>query len=210
MPRCLTRTFLCTEAVLCAAFLTLDVWDLPEPGVWLKYIAVLLCLLFSLLCARRGGDVLIFLALTLTAAADLFLLVEDRGYAFGVLLFLGVQFLCLIRLRLAGTPPCLLLRTVLPLLLGMLLFALDLAAPLSLLAALYFSQLLINVILARARPGLFPLGLTLLLCCDLCVGLVNTPLFPALNGLAQLGMWLFYLPSQVLMALCALPKKEGI
>ena len=210
MPRYAIPLFLCAEAVLYSAFLTLDVLDVSEPGVWLKYIAVLLCLLFSLLCARRGGDVLVFLALALTAAADLFLLVADRGYAFGVLLFLGVQSLYRIRLRLAGAPPCLLLRTVLPLLLGMLLFALDLAAPLSLLAALYFSQLLINVILARARPGLFPLGLTLLLCCDLCVGLVNTPLFPALNGLAQLGMWLFYLPSQVLMALCALPKKEGI
>ena len=210
MPRYAVPLFLCAEALLYAAFLTLDVLDVPEPGVWLKYIAVLLCLLFALLCARRGGDVLIFLALTFTAAADLFLLAADRGYVWGVLLFVGVQSLYRIRLRRDGAPPCPLLRAALPLLLGILLFALKLASPLNLLAAVYFSQLLINVLLAWAHPGLFPLGLTLLLCCDLCVGLTNTSLFPALTGAAQLGMWLFYLPSQVLMALCALPKKEGI
>lgn len=68
----------------------------------------------------------------------------------------------------------------------------------------------------------FALGLTLFLCCDLCVGLHNFSLFPAqlqqalpqflaqfvptslpswLEDFAAVGMWAFYLPSQILIVL---------
>ena len=56
---------------------------------------------------------------------------------------------------------------------------------------------------------IFAAGLTLFAGCDLCVGLFNVlppsaPLYPV----SSVGMWFFYLPSQVLIALSALPEKE--
>ena len=210
MNRRAISVFLAAEGLLCAAFLLLDLFRVTGPGLWLKYTAILLCLLFSLISARRGGEILTFLALAFTAAADVFLLITDRWYGVGLLLFLCAQSAYLIRLRLAGSPPAWPLRAGLPLLLAALLFRLGLASPLNLLACLYFSQLLVNALLAWAAPRQrrFALGLTLLLCCDLCVAAYNTlPPGAGLYAFARVGMWLFYLPSQVLISLSALPKK---
>lgn len=55
----------------------------------------------------------------------------------------------------------------------------------------------------------FSAGLVLFVCCDLCVGLQNLSAFPSrvrarrLFAFARVGMWLFYLPSQVLITLSA-------
>ena len=62
------------------------------------------------------------------------------------------------------------------------------------------------------RLGRIALGLTLFVGCDLCVGLFNARLSGSLplHLLVYLGMWFFYLPSQVLIALSALPEKEAL
>lgn len=54
--------------------------------------------------------------------------------------------------------------------------------------------------------------MTLFVGCDVCVGAFNSPgLAPAgAYQFAQVGMWLFYLPSQVLIALSALPEEEAV
>lgn len=215
MSRRAVAAFLLAEAAVYAAFLTIDLAGTPGPGVALKYAGILLCLIFSLCSARRGGDRTVFPALLLTAGADLLLLVMQRAYPLGVLLFLVVQSLYLIRLRLASRRVWWLLRAGTPLLLGAALFGLGAAEPLPLLAALYFSQLTVNTLIAWTLHGrrwrLFALGLTLFACCDVCVGLFNAPAFlpvPApLYGFARVGMWLFYLPSQILIVLSALPEK---
>ena len=206
--------FLAGEGVLYAAFLALDLTGQSADSVAVKYGGVLLCLLFTLACALRGGDRLVPLALTLTAAADWFLLVRNDSYAVGVALFLGVQTVYYLRLRGHGASAAYPLRAGLALGAGLTLYALDLASPLNLLAALYFSQLLSNTLLAWTKTGrrwrIFAAGLTLFVGCDLCVGLFNVlsaahPLF----GAVSVGMWFFYLPSQVLIALSALPEKES-
>ncbi len=79
------------------------------------------------------------------------------------------------------------------------------------LVCLYFPQLVCNAAESLALPPglqnrLFSAGLWLFLCCDICVGLHNLlPLlpgsFPAIAAFAQIAMWAFYLPSQVLMGL---------
>ena len=94
------------------------------------------------------------------------------------------------------------------------LYLLRLASPVNLLAGLYFSQLLSNTVLAwrMGRPGrLFAVGLTLFVGCDVCVGLFNAlpPGSPPYSA-ASVGMWFFYLPSQVLITLSALPGKEEV
>lgn len=207
--------FLLTEGALYAFFLFLDAAGGSEAAVPVKYAGILLCLAFSLLCAARGGDRLAPLALALTACADWFLLVRGGRYALGVALFLCVQAVYLLRLRRAGAPSAWFLRSSLALLGGLAVCAAGMASPLNLLAALYFSQLLSNTALAWTRRGtrwrIFALGLTLFIGCDACVGLFNvlppsSPLFPAVS----IGMWLFYLPSQVLIALSALPGKEAL
>ena len=200
VDRRLTGTFLALEGALYAAFLTLDLTGRAGQTIPLKYAGVLLCLLYAALCALRGGDRLTPAALALTAAADWFLLVRGDHLVVGVGLFLGVQTLYLLRLRMAGAPRAYWLRTGLPLLMGVIVWQLGLLSPLNLLVCLYFSQLLSNAALAWAVPRQrrFAAGLTLFVGCDVCVGLFN---LGAGHALSSVGMWLFYLPSQVLIAL---------
>lgn len=212
-PAGLAAPFLWAEGALYAVFLALDLTGRGGQTVPIKYAGILLCLGFAALCALRGGDRLVPPALALTACADWFLLVRNDRYALGVALFLCVQAVYFFRLRRAGEGGGYFLRSALALGAEFGVCALGLASGVNLLAALYFSQLLSNAALAWALTGRpwrrFALGLTLFAGCDVCVGLFNvlpqgSPLYPA----ASLGMWLFYLPSQVLIALSALPEIE--
>lgn len=201
IPAAVTAVFLTMESLIYCAFLILDLTGWGGDTVTLKYAGILLCLLYALLCAVRGGDRLVFPALLFTAGADWFLLVKNDHLAVGLLLFLAVQTLYLIRLRKMGAGSHFPLRAALALFLGMAVFLLQLASVLNLLAALYFSQLLSNTVLAwERRRYLFAVGLTLFVCCDICVGLFNLGL---LLPFAQVGRWLFYLPSQVLIVFSA-------
>lgn len=211
IPTWLIAGFLTAEGAIYIAFLTLDLLDRGSETYGLKYGGILLCLAFALLCALRGGDRLVAPALAFTAGADWFLLIQNDHLPLGVALFLCVQTLYLLRLRLAGSPLALWLRTILALALVAALVWLDLATPLNLLAVVYFSQLLSNCILAWRLPSMrrFALGLSLFAGCDICVGLFNSSLLsPAAITPVSIGMWFFYLPSQVLIALSALPPKE--
>ncbi len=214
MRRSTILLFLILEAALYAAFLTMDLTGMGADSIGLKYAGILLCVLFSCLWAGRGGDWLTPPALALTALADLFLLVLNRHYAVGVAIFLAVQTLYLVRLRRAGAGPALWLRLALALALGAAVYLGRLATPLNLLCALYFSQLLSNACLSWTLTGrrwrCFALGLTLFVGCDLCVGLFNLAhLAPAgLHAFARVGMWLFYLPSQALIALSTLSEEK--
>lgn len=214
MGRRATLLFLVLEGALYAAFLALDLAGLGGLSIWPKYAGVLLCVVFACLWAARGGDRLVPPALALTALADLFLLVLNRYYPLGVAIFLVVQTLYLLRLRRDGSDSAPWLRAGLALILALAVYGLGLLSPLNLLVCLYFSQLLSNTCLAWTVKGrsqrLFALGLTLFVGCDVCVGLFNlSGLVPdALYHFARVGMWLFYLPSQVLIALSAYPRKE--
>lgn len=201
--------FLLTQGILYLAFLSLDLTGHGTAAVYLKDLSIILCLSYSLYAAFHGGDRLVTLAMGLTVAADCFLLVSGDQLMFGIILFLCVQTVYLFRLRLLGAPQALYLRAGLALLIGLLLYSLKLATPLNLLAGLYFSQLLSNAVLAWTTPGrLFAVGLALFVCCDICVGLYNSGLLSSdFCFMVSIGMWLFYLPSQVLIVLSALPKE---
>ena len=207
--------FLAAEGALYAAFLALDLTGRGGLSVPIKYAGILLCLGFSLLaCVNWGGDRLVPAALALTAGADWFLLVRNDHYALGVALFLGVQTVYYVRLRRAGADSAWPLRSALALGAGLGIYALRMASPVNLLAALYFSQLVSNTLQAWRLKGrrwqTFALGLTLFAGCDVCVGLFNAlPPDSSPYFAVSVGMWLFYLPSQVLIALSALPEKEN-
>lgn len=211
IPTPLIVGFLTAESIIYIAFLALDLLGRGSETYGLKYGGILLCLAFALTCALRGGDRLVAPALAFTACADWFLLIRNDHLPLGVALFLCVQALYLLRLRLAGGPLALWLRISLALTLFLALYWLNLATPLNLLAVLYFSQLLSNCILAWKLPSMrrFALGLSLFVGCDVCVGLFNSSLLaPAALSPVSIGMWFFYLPSQVLIALSAPPPKE--
>lgn len=206
--------FLCAEGCLYLCFLLLD---LLEPGNWLatalKYGGILLCFALSLVRARNWDGGLMCAALACTALADLFLLVLNAHYLIGVACFCVVQLLYRARLRrrLGGRVwPDIAVRALLTGAVLLVVWRLGALNLLSLLALFYFVQLTVNAAesLRLGRRGLcFTAGLLLFLCCDICVGLHNLASFLPPDGLggaiafAQIGMWLFYLPSQVLLTL---------
>lgn len=209
--RLLTGVFLLLQSAVYLAFLRLDLTGQPG-GVPLKYLSILLCLLFCLAALPLGGSPLIALAMGLTLGADTFLLLLDAHYLLGILLFCAVQALYLAHIaRGNGGHTLWPVRLALFLLSLAVLWGLGLISPLNTWALLYFSNFLCNAcqsLFLTGRPArLFSLGLWLFLCCDLCVGVFNCPgLFPQpLFAFAEIGMWLFYLPAQVLISLSALP-----
>lgn len=208
VPSPLTAFFLLAEGLIYAAFLALDLCARQGDTLPVKYAGILLCLLFALLRGSRR----IAAALAFTAAADWFLLIRGDHLIFGVALFLCVQTLYALHLCRSGSSPALLLRAGAALAAVLLVILSDLVTPLNLLALIYFSQLAVNAALAWRRRGLrlFALGLTLFIGCDLCVGLYNIlPADSALFPFASIGMWLFYLPSQVLIALSPLSERSA-
>ena len=197
----LRSTFLSVEGVAYACFLLLDLTGHGDQTTPIKYAGIVLCLAFSLL----GTDRLVPVALALTAGADWFLLVRNDRYLLGIALFLAVQAVYFLRLRRAGADRAWPLRSALALGAGLGVYALGMASAVNLAAALYFSQLAANALSA------WTLGLTLFVGCDVCVGLFNVlPPGSAPYFAVSVGMWLFYLPSQVLIALSAFPGKENV
>ena len=207
IPVPLIVCFVIIECAIYAAFLTLDLAGRSGDTLLLKYAGILLCLLFALL----SGNKLVTAALAFTAAADWFLLVRGDHLILGVALFFCVQTIYAIRLHREGAPWALWLRIGLAALAIFMLVLLNMVTSLNLLALVYFSQLVSNTILAWPRRSTkrFALGLTLFIGCDVCVGLFNVlPHSSEIYSLVSVGMWLFYLPSQVLIALSVLPYKE--
>lgn len=209
--------FLGLQGVLYLIFLSGDLTGAGVQTVPVKYASILLCLLFSLGWSLGGGDKLVSAALAFTLGADTFLLLLNSRYFLGVLLFCAVQGLYLLRIvQRNGGRSLWLPRLGLFLLALALLARLGLLSPLNAVSLFYFTNFLCNVLqswsLRGRRLRLFAAGLSLFLCCDLCVGVFNQPgLFPqGLYSFAQVGMWLFYLPAQVLIALSGLPDSDAV
>ena len=169
-----------------------------------------LYLLFLALDAfSTGGDGVKCLTIVVCLLAAVWLL--DRWYGAGIALFCVVQGLYLARIRRACGRTLWVLRAGLAAAAWPLLSALGMGTVLNLLAALYFVNFLVNACqsLTLRSERLFAAGMWLFLLCDVCVGLRNQPsLLPGLAGAAQAGMWLFYLPGQVLLVLSGFPKRR--
>lgn len=194
------KCFVGLETALYLLFLALDAFSTGGDGV--KYLTIVVCLLAAVWSARHGGSRLMAWAMAFTLAADTFLLLLDRWYGAGIVLFCVVQGLYLARIRRACGRTLWALRAGLVPAAWVLLNALGMGTALNLLAALYFVNFLVNACqsLTLRSERLFAAGLWLFLLCDVCVGLRNQPsLLPGLAGAAQVGMWLFYLPGQVLL-----------
>ena len=212
------------ETILYFAFMGMDFFGIGNT-VPLKFLSILLLTLSALDLRERT----VTLALVFTACADVFLLVLDRYYAAGILCFIAVQ--CLYAMRLSRSGRCWDGSSVFtPGVPDWLKFIVSAAAGLAActsygfgltegLAAAYIALFACNLVHACRLAAyikerkwiLFAAGLALFFCCDLCVGLHNMPGAggPALQRFADLAMWGFYLPGQVLIRASAYTGTSG-
>ena len=191
------RYFVAAETVLFLIFVFLDLKHYDSS--FFKYSGILLCLIYSVLIRNKEGS----LAFLFTLIADYFLLIRNDHHLCGVLVFVAVQLIYGYILFRKGCRPFYVLRTVLLFLLLAVLFLLRQFSPLNLLALVYFSLLLGNFLssLTEKKLRFMSAGFLLFLCCDICVGLFNLLDHGPVYAVASVLMWVFYLPSQVLLAI---------
>lgn len=189
------KLFVFIEIVIYITFLLLDLLKLNSS--YIKYLGILLCFVFTTYNKDRYKS----LAMLFTLLADLFLLIIDKYYEIGLICFVFVQMIyALIIEKSRKTGLKSILYRVLIFVLGLLIIIyLRSISVLNILVILYFSNLLVNTILSyRCNNVLLAIGLSLFVCCDICVGLHN---IISTNIIATYLMWFFYLPSQVLIVL---------
>lgn len=192
------KLFIVVEAIIYVCFIILDLL-LSIDSTYIKYLGIILCLLFSL----YNKSLKLFIAMFFTMLADLFLLVINDYYEIGLLFFIITQLTYLIYLtKLNNYKKFLLLRLIVFLFGLIILYFVDYINLLNILVILYFSNLLINTLQSfTSNMNLLKIGLFLFVCCDVCVGLHNILNYGLLYDLVTLFMWIFYLPSQVLISL---------
>jgi len=193
--------------------------------VWVsQFSSVVFCFAFSLLGVKEK-NCFIPLGLAFTVVADYFLVAHHPQLRlWGMLFFLGTQCVYAVLLHKENTGKGFLWFRVglctlsLVVCLGVLGSGADALAIVSLG---YYANLLTNILMAFCRFGkrrLFAVGLVLFLLCDTVVGLqvagegylpieegsfLYRVIFPSFNL-----PWLFYLPSQVLIALSAVKARK--
>ena len=191
--RLVIAVFVILQTILYSIFTWQDFTNGSDTTV-LKYLAICLCLLFTVL-------------------SDTFTLLINDFFTLGVSLFIPAQLLYGLRMRFwAGKPLyksiiarlCVIITVVLGVLIA------DIFYGLTVVTAIYFSMLIYNAIESiffAKTPSkiIFCIGLWLFICCDVCVGLYNlgdvlgVAISKQIYDFASIMMWGFYLPSQVLI-----------
>ena len=194
--------------------------------VWVSFACVLLaCAFLALFFERTPRYALTQLALICTVFADYFLVVRGAEQQFLAMLFFSVTQLSYFA-RLYVEDECATCKRVhvyariaaciIALLLTLIVLGKG-ADKVALISMFYFANLLLNIVFAfirfRVQP-LFAVGLALFALCDVFVGLsLIEGYLPVTEGsflyrLAHPGFnlaWVFYVPSQTLLALSLLP-----
>lgn len=206
----LTVTFLLLEAVLYALILM---------GQWVvsaQYAAVSLCFVFVLLHLRQANYFILF-GLLGTLAADWFLVVHrPQEKLTAMLCFLVVQTAYALLLHRRVRRRGFLIARVIALLVAEVVALVVLREKIDALAMVsmaYYAMLIMNIACAfksYKKQPLLAWALVLFFLCDTVVGLqvasAGYLILPAwLNNAIFCGLpldWLFYLPSQVMLAFC--------
>ena len=209
---------LLVELFLYTFFLYFDFNDINiEISNWLKYVGIIICFLTSLIpiFSKNSAKSQYFIPFSLffTLVSDYFLLINtDKNlYIFGVVIFIIVQlsyFIYIETLKKNKTSFLIslifriILSSILIIVLSIIRFDL-----LSIVSACYFVELLMNFITSLSLIKInkffliFSIGLLLFIGCDISVGLTNLDLFEGhIKNLVSNLMWIFYLPSQVLIS----------
>lgn len=189
-----TSIFIIIESIIYITFIILDILRIDSS--YLKYLGIVLCLLYSLL----NKNIIISIAMFFTLISDYFLLLTNDHIIMGLFTFILVQSIYWFYLYKQKCDSFTLIRIIIY---ALIIFILSIYKYdiLYILALLYFSTLIMNVISSYTNKKLIILsiGLTLFVGCDICVGIHNIASAELLYEIATFGMWVFYLPSQVLI-----------
>lgn len=211
--------------VLYFTFLYIDLFnsELYRISAYLKYISILLCFSLSMFARGNSFDMqnagLLNMGLLLTCLADLFLLIIDDYYEIGIAIFSIVQITYSIRYDIGNRKKtvrnlifCLLALFLIYTIVHHLIAAIPFIIPM----ALFYGICLVTGVIKAVKAyinGVFPnpngamaaLGMVLFLMCDINVMLYNVLGTLYINGLlyrvSSVSMWLYYLPSQLLISL---------
>lgn len=189
--------FILSELIIYLCFLAGDLFAYDTSLI--KYAGIVLCFIRALYKRNK----IVALAFGLTLISDFFLLLLDRYYTAGVCFFVLVQMTYLYYLYRERCRPYLVPRVVL-FVVGMILLLVNRQTdPLNIVTLFYFVNLLGNTLSSFSNPKLkmMSLGFVLFICCDVCVGLHNLLPYGRLYEVVSFCMWLFYLPSQILICL---------
>lgn len=216
------KVFLSTELIIYMLFLAMDLTN-QSSGLSsiIKYSGIILCFFYACLYRGEGHEKKeswsVRFALLFTMAADYCLLLNEKILT-GVLFFIIVQMGYLYRMcegieygkriayRLVGS--CLILGV-----LYVFKVPMDMVVP---AVCFYFLSLVDNTILSFVQKRkVFSVGMALFVMCDINVGffnlssyvLVENTVFAKLIGLSSILMWVFYLPSQTLIAVSVEEKR---
>ena len=212
--------FIFLEIALYLSFLFIDkgIFVTRIESSTLKYASISLCLVFSLYCLIRKRKIVncfIPIALVFTLISDYFLLFNTNQnlYVYGLITFIITQliyfaFILYLRKSKLELLINLLVRFLLTIAALVVAFYLNYSDVLTILALVYFVELLSNFLYSTflikfdKEYLIFSLGLLLFIGCDINVGLNNVHLFEGIDySLVNFLMWVFYLPSQVLLSL---------
>ena len=209
----LTAVFLCIEAVLYYFVLTGSGMTFTVTA----YTGIILCFAFALIMGIRQ-DWLMVAGLACTVGADYCLVICDPiQQLWGMVFFLGAQIFYAISLYRKRKN-----NVLLGIRIGLSVIALVVAFvvlkenvdPLALISVCYYANLIMNMVTAFTqwdKCKLLPIGFVLFILCDTIIGLqvasggyLPIPKDSALYSFLFSGFntsWMFYLPSQVLIAL---------
>lgn len=223
------NVFIFLESVLYLSFLYCDiVIKIYNLSNILKFLSIVLCFIYIFFVTKKErNNYVILCAMGFTMAADLCLLFLNH-FTLGVLCFICVQHCYLywmvknkwidsVKMVIIG-------RIIIAGIILYLLHAFHVKADLLLCSSVfYFICMLTNTILSvknRKKSVLFCVGMILFLICDIQVGFYNMDsylsfwkhngIFGKLLELASIGMWSFYLPSQVCIVLGTKSQKKEI
>ena len=186
-----------------------------------SYAAIVLCGLYALLMGKKEA-LFLRLGVLLTVGADFCLVVcHPIQRLWGMVFFLGAQVMY--ALQLGGRPWRWWLRGAVSLC-ALVVTALVLREntdALALVSVCYYGNLILNLLFAFLNKNrMLGIGFVLFLLCDTVIGLqvaaggyLPIAQESVLYGLLFSGFnlaWLFYLPSQVLIALCAGGKSQNL
>lgn len=217
----IVKVFLIFIAILYIGFMYIDIYDIESiiSSDRLKYLSMLLVLMISFFIGDDALNVkdlkLLQTGLFITLIADLFLLILGRHYIFGILLFSVVQIIYSsrygftnLKINIRNFIVIFSSLFIVYLVVDKLIFKLDFIWGMG----LFYGICLLNSVIKAAkayRDRLFPkpnghmilIGMVLFLLCDINVALYNILNEGLFYNISSISMWLFYLPSQVLLSL---------
>ncbi len=208
--------FIVVGIVLYILFLLEDFGDYDiGDNVWIKYSIIIIASVYTLVSIAFAtnkkefrDDIILALALLFTLLSDYFLLVQDDNYEIGMITFIVAQLLHALRIERnkIHTIISVIIRVIIPVIGIAVLAGMGELELIYALALIYGTQLLMNFVENTAlcfiskknklKYILLAIGFALFIGCDVCVGLMNIGEYGGV-----LLMWLFYAPSQIVIAL---------